>query len=223
MVDVGRKTAGVIQLLVGAGLGALALWRLRALEVPFWHEGIDLHFILVEALMGAAGILFLLGAWFVVDGFLRDAKVRRFFPEASRDAIAVKVGEAEKRTSGEIRVVVRVRRSFPERFRGLGVEDLALREFGRLGLERTRDRTGVLLLVLLSRRQFRILGDTGIHEKIGQATWDGLAARISADAAREGIGNAVAKGLGEIGDLLAAHFPRKSDDTNELSDEVAIR
>lgn len=93
----------------------------------------------MEALFGAAGILLLLGAWFVIDGFLRDAKVRRFFPEEARRAIAAKVGAAEKRTSGEIRVVVRVRRSFPERVRGLGVEDLALREFSRLGLERTRE------------------------------------------------------------------------------------
>ena len=65
-------------------------------------------------------------------------------------------GEAERRSSGEIRVLVSRRK----------VEDAlatAQREFLRLGMAKTRQRNGVLLYFAPLSQRFAIVGDTGVH------------------------------------------------------------
>ncbi|HZA51699.1 MAG TPA: TPM domain-containing protein, partial [Myxococcaceae bacterium] len=69
--------------------------------------------------------------------------------------------EAEKRASGEIRV------SVAPLFWG-SVRKEAERAFVRLGMSRTKERNGVLFFVVPARRKFVVLGDEGIHAKVGQ-------------------------------------------------------
>ncbi len=218
-----KKMTGTLQIVFGLALGALWTWLVRSLETPDWHEGMDWRLILSDMLVGAAVLFLVSGLVFLIEGFWRARHLRRFLPPEALDDIARAVAAAEAATSGEIRVAMRFRRTWREAFRKEGVDKLALQEFRHLKLEQTRDRTGVLLFVLLSRRRFRILGDAGIHARIGQETWNRIAARISQQAAGEGLGAALAAGVGEIGRYLAEHFPRPHDDTNELPDEVSIR
>ena len=218
-----KKMTGTLQIVLGLALGALWAWLVRGLETPDWHEGIDVRLVLSDMLVGAAVLFLLSGLVFLAEGFWRAHRIQRFLPPEALDGIARAVAAAEASTSGEVRVAVRFRRTLRETFRKEGVDKLALKEFRHLKLEQTRDRTGVLLFVLLSRRRFRILGDSGIHARIGQETWNRIAARISHQAAGEGLGVALAAGVAEIGQRLAEHFPRPHDDTNELPDEVSIR
>jgi len=91
------------------------------------------------------------------------------------DAEAVKraIEQAERRTSGEIRVSVST-------FFWGNVRRTAERSFARLGMDRTAQRNGVLFFVVPSRRTFVVLGDEGIHAKVGQDFWDSVAAAMSA-------------------------------------------
>ncbi|PIS29013.1 MAG: hypothetical protein COT43_05000 [Candidatus Marinimicrobia bacterium CG08_land_8_20_14_0_20_45_22] len=144
-----------------------------------------------------------------------------YFSKADLKAIAKACSEAEKNTSGEIRVSVFSKT--PSRLKDKSVMEIALDEFYRLGMDKTRDRTGILLLILLDERKFQILGDAGIHEKVGQSIWDDTAKSLSLDFKNHNYRTGVVNVVMKMGAILSEHFPRKSDDVNELTDEVSVR
>ena len=103
------------------------------------------------------------------------------------------------------------------------VHDAAFREFYASGLYRTREANGVVIYLSCLERRVVVLGDKGIHEKMGDQHWDEVRDKIiegiKQGKPREGICSAI-----EIcGKALAEHFPRRSDDTNELPDTVIDR
>ncbi len=121
---------------------------------------------------------------------------------------------AEKATSGEIRVSV-------ARFFWGSVHRAAERAFLRLGMAGTRQRNGILFFIVPSRRRFAVIGDQGIHEKVGQGFWDSLAAELGAHFREKDFSGGLAHAIEEAGKQLAAHFPYDaSTDVNELSDEI---
>ena len=121
---------------------------------------------------------------------------------------------AERVTSGEIRV------SVAPFFWG-NVEKTAGMAFQRLGMEDTADRNGVLIFLVPSRKRFAILGDTGIHEKVGQAFWDDVSATLSSHFRLGAFTEGLVEAICMVGDRLATHFPSAGKaDRNELSDEV---
>jgi uncharacterized membrane protein len=124
------------------------------------------------------------------------------------------IREAERVTSGEIRVSVA---SF---FWG-DVEKTADKAFRRLGMARTADRNGVLIFLVPSRRRFAVLGDAGIHEKVGQAFWEDVSACLSAHFRKGAFTEGLVEGIRMVGDRLATHFPSAgAADRNELSEDV---
>ena len=102
------------------------------------------------------------------------------------------------------------------------VRQAAFAEFYSSGLYRTREANGVLIFLSCFERRVVVLGDRGIHEKMGDR-WDEVRDTIidgiRRGSARQGICAAVAL----CGRKLAEHFPRAADDTNELPDEVIDR
>lgn len=141
--------------------------------------------------------------------------VRKFLSADDLDAVAAAVGAAEARTAAEIRVHLDHRCLGDPMARAVEV-------FERLGMPGTALRAGVLVYVAVGDRKLAVIGDAGIHARVGQAYWDGLVARIVGhlreDHPRDGLVDAV----NEIGQSLAAHFPRRPDDRNELSDRVSL-
>ena len=102
------------------------------------------------------------------------------------------------------------------------VHDAALMEFYTSGLYRTRDSNGVLIFLSVLERRVVVLGDRAIHEKMGDR-WDEVRDTIIRGI-REGDARAGICAAVEIcGRSLAEHFPRKIDDTNELSNDVIDR
>ena len=139
----------------------------------------------------------------------RKQLLRAIDEQKVKDAIR----RAEHRSSGEIRV------SVAPLFWG-SVEKAADKAFVRMGMTGTKERNGVLFFVVPARRKFVVLGDRGIHEKVGQEFWDRVAAVLS-EKFREGdFTGGLVLGIEEVGEQLAAHFPYRSDDQDELPDEV---
>lgn len=134
---------------------------------------------------------------------------------SERKRIADALSAAESLTSGEI--VVRVVPHVKGAPRGH-----ALREFHRLGMEKTRDRTGVLLFVAAKDRAIEVLGDAGIHAKVPEGFWDALVAKLSTAFKAGRHAEGLCEAVREIGALLSEHFPRKPDDANELPDRPVI-
>jgi uncharacterized membrane protein len=121
---------------------------------------------------------------------------------------------AEARTSGEIRV------SVAPLFWGDVMKE-AQRAFDRLGMRNTRERNGVLIFVVPSRRRFAVLGDEGIHEAVGQAFWQRVSQVLSEHFHRGAFSEGLLAGIAEVGAQLAQHFPsRGAADVNELPNAV---
>lgn len=131
------------------------------------------------------------------------------------------VADAEKGTSGEIRVVLREKRQWNEM--NLSLRDLTLKEFYRLGMQKTRDKTGVIILLLLSEKKLYIAADEAIDRKVADGTWSQIADRMSVRFKESRFFEGLAEAVRDVGTHLNLHFPRKSDDTNELPNEVVQR
>ena len=141
--------------------------------------------------------------------------VRGFLAEADLDAVTRAIGAAELRTSAEIRVHLDHRCPGEPLARAVTV-------FEHLGMHRTAARHGVLIYVSVGDHKLAVLGDQGIHERVGQVYWerlvDAVLAHFREERPRDGLLHAVA----EVGAVLARHFPRRPGDVNELSDQVSI-
>jgi uncharacterized membrane protein len=124
------------------------------------------------------------------------------------------IRKAEQRTSGEIRV------SVSRLFWG-NVERAAEKAFVRLGMSGTRERNGVLFFIVPSRRRFVVLGDRGIHEKVGQAFWHHVVEKMSEKFRTGDFTGGLVRGIEEAGEQLAAHFPYDAaTDMDELFNNV---
>jgi uncharacterized membrane protein len=137
-----------------------------------------------------------------------------------RDAISKAIHGAERRMSGEIKVVVREHRHLHER--PLSLEKLALKEFHRLRLSKTKDRTGILFFLLMDERKFHIVADEGIHRKVADGTWEQVAHSMSSDFRSGKFREGIVRGVEHDGRILWEAFPRKADDKNEISDKVIV-
>lgn len=91
----------------------------------------------------------------------------------------------------------------------------------KIGAERrTHGRTGVLIYLSLAEHRAEIVADEAIAGKVAPEVWGDamatLVGGIRAGNAAEGLCGAVA----QVGTVLAQHFPRADDDTNELPDRL---
>jgi uncharacterized membrane protein len=133
------------------------------------------------------------------------------------ERVEAAVREAERHTTGEVRVAL-ARWIF-----WADVRRAAERAFRRLRMERTRERNGVLVFVATRRRALAVVGDRGIHERVGEEFWRGTVQALC-QAFRQGdpTGGTV-RAVETIGRALAQHFPLGSGpDPNELPDSVVV-
>lgn len=139
---------------------------------------------------------------------------RKLMRTVDIDRVKAAIAAAERAACGEIRVSV-------ARFFWGSVRGAAERAFVRLGMTRTKDRNGVLFFIVPSRKKFVVLGDEGIHAKVGQEFWE-CVARLMSERFREGeFTEGLVAAIEEAGRQLAAHFPYDAAvDVNELSDDV---
>ena len=102
------------------------------------------------------------------------------------------------------------------------VSERAVRAFYEKGLYRTRDETGILIFISLLERMVWILGDRGINSKISADFWHERAQELTKGIREKNHTRAVGEVIARCGVELAKFFPRKPDDTDELTDEVLL-
>ncbi|MDB4980064.1 MAG: hypothetical protein JWM82_816 [Myxococcales bacterium] len=141
---------------------------------------------------------------------------KRFARHFDHDRVKRAIEEAERKTSGEIVV------SVSPYFLG-SVQRAAERAFVRLGVVRTQHRNGVLFFVVPGKRQFVVLGDLAIHEKLGQDFWEAVTKTAALRFRTGDINGGLVDGIQEVASRLAELFPREdANDRNELSDEPDV-
>lgn len=131
------------------------------------------------------------------------------------ELVRAAVEAAERRTSAELVV------SIAPFFLG-GVWPAARRAFARLGVARTRDRNGVLVFVVPSRRQVVVLADDEALARVEPVVWPDAASRI-AHAFGEGHGTSgLVDTIEWMSTVLSRPFPHDAADINELPDQVDL-
>lgn len=103
------------------------------------------------------------------------------------------------------------------------VSERALVAFYQQGLYRTRDETGILIFISLLEHKVWILGDRGINEKIPPGYWKSLADELAGGIRSGRAAETLCRVIKTCGDELARHFPRGTDDRNELPDTLITR
>lgn len=140
-----------------------------------------------------------------------------FFSAAEKNQIVAAIREAEQQTSGEVRLYIESRCRFVDPL------DRAAEIFWILKMEQTEARNAVLVYVAIRDRQLAILGDKGIHEKVGEVFWNQEVNKIISHFREVGYVDAIVKMILDIGAALKFHFPydRKTD-VNELPDDIVF-
>jgi len=136
------------------------------------------------------------------------------------DQIAAKIADVEKETIGEVRVSVHKSRSIKNR--NLSLYDLAVQNFFELGMEKTKDKTGVLIYLLMSDKKFQIIGDEGINKKVSKEFWDIMAMKVAEYFRQSKFVEGICYAIDEVGKILKKEFPMKAGDINELSNDVVV-
>ena len=129
--------------------------------------------------------------------------------------IEAAIARAEARTSGEIRV------SVAPWFWG-NVQGTAERAFARLGMTATRERNGVLIYISAADRLVAVLGDKGINERVPEGFWDRTVELLKGQFAQGRFAEGLCDAVQHVADQLQHFFPRRTDDRDELSNEVSF-
>jgi len=138
-----------------------------------------------------------------------------FFSKEEKELIKSAVKKAELNTSGEIRVHI-------DNHCREDVMDRAAWWFGKLEMQKTEQRNGVLFYLAVKDHKFAILGDAGINAVTSDDFWDNIKEKML-DRFNEGkFADGLKEGILMAGEQLKEHFPYQDDDVNELSDDISF-
>ena len=98
----------------------------------------------------------------------------------------------------------------------------AVRHF-KVGAERrTHGRTGVMVYLSMREHRAEIVADEAIASRVDADVWGKAMADMLAEIRQGHIGEGLAAGVRDVGEVLAEHFPRGEDDVNELPDRLIL-
>ena len=100
------------------------------------------------------------------------------------------------------------------------VFEKALRVFRELEMNRTAERTGILILVSLLEHRVQVLADSGINARVKSGTWDEVVGIVLAGIERGDLCQGLCDAIERCGEILAHDFPVRPDDVNELPDRL---
>lgn len=141
----------------------------------------------------------------------------KFFSDEDAHLIVKAIRQAEKRTSGEVRVFVE------NKCRWMDAIDRAAELFFSLKMEETEQRNAVLVYIAMKDHQLAVFGDEGIHNKVGTAYWNAVIAEMISSFNKNDYAKGIAECVIQIGNALTEHFPYDSDtDKNELPDDIVF-
>ena len=137
------------------------------------------------------------------------------FTDEQKTAIVDAIRQAEKATSGEIRVHIENHCRKP-------VLDRAADVFAALKMHKTALRNGVLIYIALQDHKMAILGDAGINAKVPSDFWENIKNRMVEQFKQGHVAEGVCEAVLAAGKALKDYFPRQADDRNELPDDISF-
>lgn len=137
-----------------------------------------------------------------------------FFSGKEKKQILAAVQEAEKSTSGEIRVHLAHKTHGP-------VFGYAQKVFQKIGMTKTAQRNGVMIFLATHDKKFAVLGDVGINEKVPEGFWNDVVHIMQEHFRQDKFAEGISEAALRIGEKLKAHFPYQANDKNELPDGIS--
>lgn len=138
-----------------------------------------------------------------------------FLSKTEEQEIVAAIALAEKQTSGEIRVHIEAHSSKLPYERAKEV-------FEMLGMHQTELKNGVLFYVCIQNKNFALLGDKGIHEKVEPNFWDTTKNSVLENFKMGKFKEGLIAGITKAGEQLKNYFPYDEvNDSNELSNEIS--
>ena len=135
------------------------------------------------------------------------------FTTEEQELIANTIAEAEKATSGEIRIAV-------EKHCHGSAFERATEYFAELGMDKTAQHNGVLIYLAHEDHKFAIIGDRGIDNVVPDDFWETTQVAMKAHFLSGNLAEGVVAGIALAGEKLALYFPPQNGDVNELPNEI---
>lgn len=127
------------------------------------------------------------------------------------------IQEAEKSTSGEIRIFVESSCKY------VNPVDRAAELFFELKMHETAQRNATLIYLATADHQAAVFGDEGIHQKVGATYWYAVVEDMLRHFKQQNLAAGVCRAITALGMALKQHFPYNSEtDKNELPDEIVF-
>lgn len=143
-------------------------------------------------------------------------KATELFSETQIAAIESAIAQAERKTSGEIRLYI-------EDHSEDEVLDRAAFIFDKLQMDKTELRNGVLIYIAVKDHSFAIIGDAGINNLVSDDFWNSIKDDMASCFKKGEFEKGIANGILAAGKALAKHFPfDRHTDTNELPNDIVI-
>jgi uncharacterized membrane protein len=144
-------------------------------------------------------------------------KPKQFFPPEENRQIVEAIRQAERQTSGEIRIYVESKNRFVDPL------DRAKEIFFNLKMQETEHRNGVLLYLAMDHHELALFADQGIYEKAGADYWNNAVKEMIAGFTNDNIGDSIERCILHIGQTLKEKFPYEvTTDKNELPDDIVF-
>jgi len=144
----------------------------------------------------------------------RELHPKKFFTKEEESQIIQAIQEAERTTSGELRI------HLAKQIKKDSLKE-AVRIFKALKMHKTAQRNGCLILIGLKNKRITVIGDKGINEKVGNNFWNDVV-NLMVDGFKKGdYAPSLVQAILNIGEKLKQYFPYTADDINELSDEIS--
>jgi uncharacterized membrane protein len=140
--------------------------------------------------------------------------IRRFFTAEEEESIVAAIREAEKNTSGEIRVHI-------EEHCKTDAFKRATQVFHKLRMDATKLHNGVLIYLATEDHKFAIAGDSGIHKKVPAGYWESIRDAMQEKFRHGQFTLGLSEGIAATGVMLKEFYPYQKDDTNELPDGIS--
>lgn len=125
------------------------------------------------------------------------------------------IEEAERNTSGEIRVHIESKCK-------TDVIGRAIYVFNYLKMYKTAQRNGVLIYIATDSKKLAIIGDMGINERVPEGFWDEIKNKMGATFAAGRFVEGICEAIDAAGHSLKEYFPYLKEDVNEQPDEVSF-
>jgi uncharacterized membrane protein len=137
-----------------------------------------------------------------------------FFSNQESDILVGLIASIEQSTIGELRI---------------HVEDLcdkdpylrAVEVFNSLEMHKTISKSGILIYLATEDKKIAIIGDKGIHDKVGTNYWPKIVESVKELFTQKSVFEGIKFSVTEVGKILIEHFPEQNKPVNELSNEIS--